>query len=75
MKNGKFLAGVIAGLGAGALLGVLFAPEKGSKTRKKLLKKSCDAEPAKANIHDIIRKNKERLQAQAEESELGNSVM
>ncbi|RYY68649.1 MAG: YtxH domain-containing protein [Chitinophagaceae bacterium] len=75
MKNGKFLAGIIAGLGTGALLGVLFAPDKGSKTRKKLLKKGKDLEEQKVNIHDIVRKNKERLQAQAEENELGNAVM
>jgi gas vesicle protein len=42
MSSGKVLLGVLAGFAAGALVGVLFAPEKGSDTRKKLSKKAED---------------------------------
>lgn len=37
MNTGKVVLGVVGGVAAGALLGVLFAPDKGSKTRKKIL--------------------------------------
>lgn len=39
MKNNQVILGVLGGLAAGALLGILFAPDKGSKTRKMLLDK------------------------------------
>ena len=42
MSSGKVLLGVLAGLAAGALVGILFAPEKGSVTRKKMSKKTED---------------------------------
>lgn len=37
MSSGKVVLGMLAGLAAGAVLGILFAPEKGSKTRRKIL--------------------------------------
>ena len=42
MKAGKFLLGVVTGLAAGALIGILFAPEKGSESRHKIVKKGED---------------------------------
>lgn len=42
MSKEKVLVGVLAGIAAGALLGILFAPDKGSETRKKIAKKSKD---------------------------------
>jgi len=42
MSSGKVFLGVLAGLAAGAMLGILFAPEKGSVTRKKMSKKTED---------------------------------
>ena len=38
MNSGKVILGTLAGLAAGALIGVLFAPDKGSESRSKILK-------------------------------------
>ena len=39
MKNSKVLLGVLAGVTAGALLGILLAPEKGARTKRKMMNK------------------------------------
>jgi gas vesicle protein len=42
MKAGKFLSSVLISAAAGAALGILFAPDKGSKTRKRIRRQSND---------------------------------
>lgn len=39
MSKGNVLLGVLAGAAIGALVGVLYAPEKGSETRRKISRK------------------------------------
>jgi len=42
MSTIKVVLGVVAGAAVGALAGILFAPEKGSKTRKEITRKGED---------------------------------
>lgn len=42
MSTGKLLTGILAGASAGLILGILFAPDKGSATRKKISDKAND---------------------------------
>jgi gas vesicle protein len=42
MNSGKIIIGALAGLAAGALIGVLFAPDKGTEVRHNIVKKSED---------------------------------
>ena len=46
MSKVNVVIGALAGVAVGALLGVLFAPDKGDKTRKKISKKSKDTTDA-----------------------------
>jgi gas vesicle protein len=41
MKTDKVILGVLGGIAAGAILGILFAPEKG-KNKKKIKNKTMD---------------------------------
>lgn len=55
MSSGKLLLGVLAGVAAGAVLGILFAPDKGSETRKKIAKKGEDyADGIKEKFNNLL---------------------
>lgn len=64
MSSGKVILGVIAGLATGAILGTLFAPEKGKDTRKKIAKKSKESvEDMKSKYEDIIASLSSKLES------------
>jgi gas vesicle protein len=56
MNSGKVLVIVVAGIAAGALAGILFAPAKGIKTRKRILSKGKDyTEELKENSNNLLK--------------------
>lgn len=55
MSSSKIITGLLIGAAAGAVLGILFAPEKGTDTRKKIGKKSSDlTDTLKSKFNDLI---------------------
>jgi gas vesicle protein len=55
MSKVNVVIGALAGIAVGALLGVLFAPEKGTETRKKITKKSKDTtESLKNKFNEFV---------------------
>lgn len=68
MKSGKILLGILASVAAGALLGILLAPEKGTVTRKKISKKSEDyAEALKDKFNEFLDSITEKFEQVKEE--------
>jgi gas vesicle protein len=55
MSASKVITGLFIGAAAGAVLGVLFAPDKGSNTRKKIAKRGNDfAGELKDKFSDLV---------------------
>lgn len=55
MSTGKVVLGALAGLATGAILGILFAPDKGVDTRKKIANKGKDSlDDLKQKYTDVI---------------------
>jgi gas vesicle protein len=61
MFQGKIIIGVLAGLAAGTLIGILFAPDKGNETRKKIVHEGEEyAGNLKEKVNDLLRNGKKR---------------
>ena len=67
MNKTNVVIGVLAGMAVGALLGVLFAPDKGSETRKKLSRKATDtADNLKDKFNELLDGLDEKLEAESD---------
>ena len=63
------MLGILAGAAVGATIGILFAPDKGSSTRKKISKKGQDlAEELGEKFNDIIENVTHKFESMKEEA-------
>ena len=70
MSSSKILVGFLAGAAVGALAGILFAPDKGSNTRKKISSKTGDiTDSVKNSFNDFIDGVKQTYSGAKEEVE------
>ena len=63
MKNNNVLLGILVAVAVGAALGILFAPAKGSETRKKIADKGNDL---KDNFKDSLSKLTDKISKSVE---------
>lgn len=55
MKTDKTALALVAGVAVGAVVGILFAPDKGTKTREKIVSKTKDfADDMKDKFDDLF---------------------
>jgi len=71
MSIKKVLIGVLAGAVAGTVIGILYAPEKGSTTRRKFSRKSFDyTDELEEKFNELIDNITEQFQTVVEEVNL-----
>ncbi len=68
--DSKVILGFLAGAAMGAIAGILFAPDKGSETRKKIAKNTNDVgENLKSSFNDFIDTVKDKYRKAKHEAE------
>lgn len=72
MSTAKVIVGVLAGVAVGAAIGILFSPDKGANTRKKITRKGEDVmhdiEEGLSDIYDTISKKYGRASEEVEKA-------
>jgi gas vesicle protein len=70
MSTSKTLLGFIAGAAVGAAIGILFAPDKGTETRRKISEQSNDlADNLKGKFTDLVDGVKDKFSSVKSEAE------
>ncbi|WP_254411680.1 YtxH domain-containing protein [Dyadobacter diqingensis] len=64
MINGKVFWGIVTAAAAGAVIGMLFAPEEGTQTRKKIKKKTNSLA---SELIDALERSKDKAVKSAED--------
>jgi gas vesicle protein len=55
MDNSKLLLGFLVGAAVGGALGILFAPDKGTETRRKIMEKGSDmSDTIKDKFNEVV---------------------
>lgn len=69
MKRGNVLLGILGGVAVGALLGILLAPDKGERTRKKILRKGEEyADDLRDKFDDFMEDVNEKVEGMMKEA-------
>ena len=64
-NSGKVVASLLIGAAIGGILGILFAPDKGSETRKKIAGKADDlTDSLKETFNSFVKESKNQFETE-----------